>query len=316
MSNTAKGLFAAIVLLVLGPPAFGSEAAAGQGLVVFHRADVLKARAVRFNIEMDGVPIGQLPAGEELRVPVDPGTYMFTVRAPSWDGMDYLSLTVEAGKTYSIEGEVLWGYPVGRPKFSDVVESGIAVPQGTTATAPAESVAAAAMPAPGPSPAPVRNAANSSDAGRLGLRNFAGNWHMEMWSLAADGRKLEGKGRATGEMFGDYSVRISVNEFLAPDLPDATGGGLVTMSSHPERGLSLETDLPVADKKLILSGQFQGGKYVYYLVGGGGETVTGIPRASVRIEVESIVRDSWVAAPDASVEGQTVQVQSTRFTRQ
>ena len=109
------------VLATLSAPVY-AQVGPDQGLVVFHRADLMKGRAIKFNIEMDGRPIGQLPAGSEFSIPVDPGSYTFTVRVPAWDGMDYLTLNVEAGKTYRVEGEILWGWPVGRPKFKNVSE--------------------------------------------------------------------------------------------------------------------------------------------------------------------------------------------------
>lgn len=39
------------------------EAGPGQGLVIFHRRDTIKGKAVRFNMAQDGVPFGQLLAG-------------------------------------------------------------------------------------------------------------------------------------------------------------------------------------------------------------------------------------------------------------
>ncbi|MEM9304681.1 MAG: hypothetical protein AAGE01_21395, partial [Pseudomonadota bacterium] len=69
----------ALLLLAVPVPVLAQdEAGTDQALLVFHRANVLKARAVRFNIEQDGRPIGQLPAGSELTVALDPGTYLFT----------------------------------------------------------------------------------------------------------------------------------------------------------------------------------------------------------------------------------------------
>lgn len=312
MRDSFAGLYLlGITLLISMPVPVVAQSGADQATVVFHRADTVKGKAIRFNIEQDGRPIGQLPAGSQLKVSLDPGTYMFTVRAPSWDGVDYLTLTAEAGKTYSVEGEILWGWPVGRPKFSNVQESG-GVPQSTTQAAPRS-----AEPAPAVQPSPPARPTGGSgrDAIRAGLRHFAGSWNVEAWSLAADGRKLNGQGTATGSLEGDYAVRIVVDSFSAPELPDATGGGDVLMSYHPERGVSLVTNLPASDRKLQLTGQFQSGKFVFYLIGGGGETMTGVPRSSVRLEVHPVDADNWVANTYASFEGATTQVQSTRFTR-
>jgi hypothetical protein len=295
------------IFLLWLPASVSAQAGAEQALVIFHRADVMKARAVRFDIEQDGRPIGQLPAGTELKVALDPGTYTFTVRAPSWDGVDYLTLTVEAGKTYGIEGEVLWSWPVGRPKFSNVQESGVATQPATATTAPQPQQPATS------SRVPVGG--SDRDAIRRGLTGFAGSWRMVAWSLAADGRRIEGQGTATGTLSGDYAVRIKVDSFSAPELPDAAGGGDVLMTYHPERGLSLATNLPASDRKLQLTGQYQSGKFVFYLVGSGGETMTGIPRSSVRLEIQPVDQNSWVADTYASFEGATSHVQSTRFTR-
>ena len=90
----------AIAVVVLASqalvPVF-AETGPGQGEVIFHRADVMKGKAVRFNLSQDGRPIGYLLAGTEIVVSLDPGTYTFTASAPSLDGTDQLTLTVEAG---------------------------------------------------------------------------------------------------------------------------------------------------------------------------------------------------------------------------
>ena len=154
------------------------------------------------------------------------------------------------------------------------------------------------------------------DASKQDLKNFAGDWDMETWSLAADGRKLEGKGTATGSLEGDHAVRIVVNDFEAPEVPGAIGGGTLLISFHPEQGLSFEIDLPAADRKLQFTGQFKSGKYVFYLFdGGGGETITGMQRSSLRLEIQSMNHETWVAETYVSFEGRTTQVQSTRLTR-
>ncbi len=298
-----------------GSIAYAAQASPDQGLVIFHRADVMKGKAIRFNLEQDGRPIGQLLAGTTLEVPLAPGTYSFTVRAPSLDGMDYLTLNVEAGKTYRVEGEVLWGWPAGRPKFGNVSESGVA-------TQPASMPPANAQPTSAPaaiSAATVsQTAVNAEDAGRLGLRNFIGDWNLRMWSLAADGSELEGRGIAQGTLEGDNATRIVITEFVAPEFPEATGGGRVLSAYEPGKGFFLETDFSHSDEMLRLTGRYrpESNKYVFYLIGGSdGKTATGINRTSVRLEIRSLDTRSWVAETFASVDGQSIQVQSSRFTR-
>jgi hypothetical protein len=299
MTKKIMTVLAAIGILVALPtpaPVF-AQSGPDQAEVVFHRPNKIKWKATRFNIEQDGRPIGQLLAGTEIRLALDPGNYTFTATATSLDGKDYLTLSVEAGKTYRVKGEVLASWPVGRPKFTDVSESGVA-------TQPAS---APAMPQP---------AASDGNAATMGLKNLVGNWDMESWSLADDGRKIEGAGTATGSPEGDHAVRIVVNDFDAAELPDAIGGGTLLITLHPERGLLFESDLPAADRKLQMSGQFTSGKYVFYLFDGGGETMTGIQRTSLSIEVQSVDQNTWVANTYASFEGRRTHIQSTRLVRQ
>ena len=321
---TTKLITCACVPLLIGLmlwPATGSNAlaAAGpdQGLVVFHRANTMKGKAVLFNIEQDGRPIGQLRAGTTLEVPLAPGSYTFTVRAPSVDGMDYLTLNVVAGVTYSVEGEILWGWPAGRPKFSNVSESG-APTQSTSAPPGDMQPAPMTTPVAAPTAVDARPGMSAEEAGRLGLRNFAGDWNVRMWSLAADGNELEGRGTAQGTLEGDSTVQIEFIEFAAPDFPDAIGGGRVLFSHEPGRGFSLETRLSYADEVLRLTGGYQtdSNTYVFYLVGGpGGQTATGVDRISMRLEIRTLDARSWVAETFAHVDGQSTQVQSTRFSR-
>lgn len=289
-----------------------------QGVVVFHRADVFKGKAIRFNIEQDGRPVGQLLAGSSLELSLAPGTYTFTVRAPSIDGMDYLTLNVEAGKTYSVEGEILWGWPAGRPKFSAVSESGVA---STVSNRPPPevkpaSVASAASVAPATSGG--QSGVDAEEAGRLGLRNFAGDWKMEMWSLASDGRKLAGQGVVKGTVDGEGAARILITDFESAEFPDATGGGRVTISYAPGRGFILETAFRYSDEVLRLTGGYEAGSntYIFYLIGGpGGQTATGIERTSVRLELRLLDRNSWKAETYAHVDGKSTLVQSSRFSR-
>jgi hypothetical protein len=295
---------------------FAAQAGPDEGLVIFHRQNEMAGKAIRFNIEQDGRPIGQLLAGTTLEIPLAPGTYTFTVRAPSVDGMDYLTVNVEAGKTYSVQGEVRWGWPAGRPKFSNVSESGVATQPVNMPTANAPSTATA--PISIPSVANNRPAISVDDVGRLGLRNFAGEWSLAIWSLASDGRKLEGSGTAVGTMEGDSAIRIVITQFESEEFPDATGGGRVTISHLPGRGFTLNSDLGYSDEVLKLTGGYEAdsNKYIFYLVGGaGGKIATGVDRISVRLEIRSLDRNLWEAATFAHIDGKSTQVQSSRFVR-
>ena len=46
-----------------------------------------------------------------------------SVSSPSFDGQDSITVNVTAGQTYYLKGEIKWGWPAGRTKFSSMPES-------------------------------------------------------------------------------------------------------------------------------------------------------------------------------------------------
>jgi len=170
-----------------------------------------------------------------------------------------------------------------------------------------------------PQPAATAQAGpTADDRGRIGLRNFRGDWNFDMWSLATDFSKLKGQGVATGTPMGDSATQIIITEFASAAFPKATGGGRLLISHVPERGFTLESEFKYSGELLKFSGQYDEvtGRYIFYLSDDtGGETATGMPRTSVRVEVRSLDLDSWVAETYSAVDGQSIKVQSYRFTR-
>jgi hypothetical protein len=158
----------------------------------------------------------------------------------------------------------------------------------------------------------------ADDRGRISLRNFKGDWNFDMWSLATDFSKLEGRGAATGTAMGDSATQINITEFASAAFPEATGGGRFLISHVPGRGFALESEFKYSGELLKFSGQYDDvtGRYIFYLSDGtGGETATGMPRSSVRVEIRSLDFDTWVAETYSAVSGQSIRVQSYRFTR-
>ena len=94
-----------------------------QGLVIIYRVSAFKGKAVRFNVNHAEGTLGQLLSGTYLYKHLEPGAHSFFVQGVSLDGQDSISVNVEAGKTYYIKGEVLMGWPAGRPKFRQMSES-------------------------------------------------------------------------------------------------------------------------------------------------------------------------------------------------
>ena len=333
LSTLLLGVIVALGIgIAPGSIALAAEAGSGEGLVIFNRKSSMKGKAIQFNIQQDGRPIGQLRSGTTIKVPLAPGSYNFTVRAPSLDGEDFLTINVEAGWTYNVEGKILWGWPTGRPKFY----LGAQNPGPVVASAQPAASKAAPNPAPAPAPAPAamagpalgstapqpaattQSGASADDRGRISLRNFNGDWNFDMWSLATDFNKLEGRGAATGRAMGDGATQINITEFASAAFPQATGGGRLFIYHVPEQGFMLESEFKFSGELLKFSGQYDDvtGRFIFYLSDGtGGETATGMPRSSVRVEIRSLDFDTWVAETYSSVSGQSIKVQSYRFTR-
>lgn len=304
-----------VVPTVNAPIALAQEAGPGEGLVIFSRADKLKGKAIRFNMKIDGSSDFQLPAGATIRKPLSAGSHTFTVSSPSFDGQDFLTIDVQEGWTYHVEGSVIWGWPAGRAKFTLVSETGPA--PGSSPRRPDNNALAGAALGSAIAPSGTTSARSVEDSGRLGLRNFVGDWNLEMWSLARDGSRLEGRGTAQGAAEGG-ATRITITEFSAPDFPAAKGGGQVRLAHEEGKGLTLESWFEHSNEVLKFSGRYEAdtGRYVFFNVGSGGETATGMPRLSVRVEIRAIDITTWLAETYSSVDGQSLLVQSYKFTRQ
>lgn len=130
MNNSRLSIF--LISLVVGfsvisMPALSDNIPAAKpdkGLVIFYRISRAKGAAIRFEINNNAKgSIGQLSNGAILQTEAEPGEHSFSVRSPSVDGQDSITINVEAGKTYYVKGEVLWGWPAGRPKFTRMSES-------------------------------------------------------------------------------------------------------------------------------------------------------------------------------------------------
>jgi hypothetical protein len=122
---TAFGISLAVslILAVSATANDGAAAATDSGTVIFYRPSAFKGKAIRFNINHFGKPVGQLLSGTKIELPVPAGEHVFTTSAPSLDGQDSVTITVEAGQKHYIKGDVRLGWPAGRPKFTVMSET-------------------------------------------------------------------------------------------------------------------------------------------------------------------------------------------------
>ena len=192
------------------------------------------------------------------------------------------------------------------------------LPDGALIPPPTSSSSTTQTTQPRPAAQPRPQQPTVGDVGRNGLRNFVGDWDLATWSLATDGSRLAGSGSAKVLAADENAVRIIIQDFNAPDFPDAKGGGNVLLSYQPGRGFALESDFAFSDEVLRFVGEYRAASsdYNFYLIGtSGGETMTGVLRSSVRVEIRSSGPELWVADTYSYVDGKDTQVQSYRFTR-
>ena len=90
-----------------------------KGTVIFYRTRNMKGGAIRLNITgKDGVAVGHLTNGSRIVKELPVGEVTFVVTSPSIGGKDSVTINVEAGKTYYVNGKALMGWPAARPRFT------------------------------------------------------------------------------------------------------------------------------------------------------------------------------------------------------
>ena len=95
----------------------------GKGLVVFYRPSKMKGAAIAFRIfESPGSSVGTLANGSVLFRQYEPGPRTFDANTPSVAGSDLITVDVVEGQVHFVRGEILLGWPAGRPKFTSMSE--------------------------------------------------------------------------------------------------------------------------------------------------------------------------------------------------
>lgn len=124
--------------------------APGQANVYVYRNEAIGA-AVRQDLLLDGVPVGQTAAKTFFLLPVSPGPHKLTSKS---ENTSELPLTAEAGRSYFVWQEVKMGILMARTKLQLVNEE--EGKKGVLECKLAQTIAPdAATPPPAPAPAPA-----------------------------------------------------------------------------------------------------------------------------------------------------------------
>ena len=71
--------------------------------------------AVKYKVREGETELGKLGSGTYFVASVAPGTHQYTVHS---EAKDVLTLEVEAGETYYVQGSITMGFMAGRPNLS------------------------------------------------------------------------------------------------------------------------------------------------------------------------------------------------------
>ena len=94
--------------------------AEGMGQVVFFREKKFTGAAVKYKVREGETELGKLSSGTYFVASVAPGTHQYTVHS---EAKDVLTLEVEAGETYYVQGSITMGFMAGRPNLSPADEA-------------------------------------------------------------------------------------------------------------------------------------------------------------------------------------------------
>lgn len=88
---------------------------AGKGQVVFFREKKFVGGAMSYKVREGEAELGKLSNGSYLVLEVEPGTHQYYMQGETKDA---LTLEVEAGETYYVQGGISMGVLAGRPNLS------------------------------------------------------------------------------------------------------------------------------------------------------------------------------------------------------
>ena len=87
----------------------------GKGQIVFFRPSKMVGMAIGFKVREGDVELGKLRNGKYFVVAVEPGTHEYNVHGET---KDVLTMEIEAGETYYVQGTLGMGIVAGRPNLA------------------------------------------------------------------------------------------------------------------------------------------------------------------------------------------------------
>ena len=163
----------------------------------------------------------------------------------------------------------------------------------------------------------ARKGETADDAGKRHLEDFLGEWNLDIWALDAEGKKITATGKAKGVMESRERARIEYTDIKAPGFDQIVTGTSV-LEYAPAKGFALENSFSVTPEPRQYVGEYipQKNAYNFYpATNKEGETLTGVIRSNVRIELRVSGSNLMVAETYTMLDGKETQIQSYRFTK-
>lgn len=157
----------------------------------------------------------------------------------------------------------------------------------------------------------------ADEAGKRHLQDFIGDWNLEIWALDADGNKITATGKAKVVMTSKETLQIDYTDIKSPGYNQELTGSSVVKSS-PNNGFIVENKFSVSPDVRRLVGEYVPDKNAsnfYPSTNKEGQTITGVVRANVRIELRVSGSNLVVAETYTVHNGKEVKMQSYRFIR-
>ena len=154
-------------------------------------------------------------------------------------------------------------------------------------------------------------------AGKRHLGDFAGEWNLNIWALNPDGSKTNASGQATAALTGKDTLRIDYKNIKAQGVDQVfSGSSVLTYSANS--GFSIENQFTGVEGTRRFVGEYIPADNVYNFYPSQnieGETVTGVIRSNVKLQLRASSPNLVVAETFAMVDGKEVQLQQYRFAR-
>ena len=87
----------------------------GKGQIVFFRPAKFAGGAIGFKVREGTTELGKLRSGKYFVAAIEPGVHEYVVHS---EAKDILTMEVEAGETYYVQGTITMGIMAGRPNLS------------------------------------------------------------------------------------------------------------------------------------------------------------------------------------------------------